>query len=325
VIQYIFERKTPFRPPLITVRGDMWFFDKNTGRIFVWKQRINTPYDNVLVYQLRGRYFSNTHKTRFYGKVKGWMRAYYKQCIVFSVSNKGLFSCVLYNTTKGVFRGKVVIPSEEKCYANGKNYGFVIGFHSKVIIICTFQGRQRATIYDPVESNDTKSFSLMLINGITIPLRNTPPSIFSRDVYSYERGYLVVYEKENMYTPVQHNIKMIRKVQIMLQRENTRHITMNMIYDARSDAVFLIFAPGPHFAIVLQRVYVPRNGLVTKGLGKMVFRDVISTYRPYGSDGNANNFHFSIDGSFIHVIRSPQKNADVREHLVSVAVYKMAS
>jgi hypothetical protein len=309
-----------FLPSIIVREGDIFHFDKRSGkRIIVWKPPITSPYYSVLVYQLNSNNFSILYKTRFYAKHRiGLSTGLYKTFILFHYkSTQTRWKNVFYDITKGTFEGKVVIPRKDACHRLCyTTIGF--GWHGKIAIHIEREGvKLYVTIYDSVESNITGYLNLILRNGISIHYNNTAYISKEGDIYDYDmdNDTITVYIRQIRYKPVKHVL--IRHPSCMYYQR--WHAIMRL--DILSDTIHIMCIPGPA-AIAFPKRCIPVDGIVEKGAGNMIFRELIPSIHPSTSNAtDVSNFFFSMDGPLLHLIRNPKKTDNVKEHLLAVDIY----
>jgi hypothetical protein len=313
-VQYRMSKQVLFLPQIIVPKPDFWGFDRISGkRITVCKQLPNSLYYSVAVYQLSSKNFTVLYKTRLYSKhIIGITPDLYKNFILFlrklpqSLCESGLF-----DIAKGTFQGKVVIPRKDVHICGLPRY-LVVGFHGKIGVECGLVGMKvNFIIYDIVESNLTGYLNLILSNGISIQLRTHPLFSGDGDIYFGDIATLTVFRRQTRYhEPIKHRL---------------RHAIHERYYCTYrfvilSDTLKIICTPGL-FAIAFLNVCVPVDGILEKGSGNITFLEQITSFHPYSKDADSNHLHFSTDGSLLHLIRSPKKRANVKEHLSSVDIY----
>jgi hypothetical protein len=294
-------------------------FDEISGkRIVVVKYPTTSPYYTVLIYQLNSQNVSVLYKTRFYRKqIRGIGINLYKHFILITCApsrivakNLVKHTVFLFDFTKARFEGKVVIPKKDICCT--LRYVIHLGWHGILLISCG----QGATVYDSIESNLTGYLNLILRNGIIIP-SNHPLSLHiskSGNVYFLGPvGAITVYRRENRYQPVKHMIRHIRSIQ-------DRQVYCFKV-DIWSATPNIMCLPGPD-AIAFLNLCHPFDNIVKKrSSNNIILREVIPSFHPPSKDTDPDHFYFSMDGSLLHLIRSPKMVANVKEHLVSTDIY----
>jgi hypothetical protein len=325
MIVYKLSRRVTFVPRFVATKNDGWFFDEKSGRIILINFPTTTPYFAVLAYgrSRTARHYSVLYKSSFFRKITGMsILATYKQFIPFYYTpRRQRPRHLLYDIKKGTFSGRIVIPTKEVCNRVGIPHTVYIGFHEKVLISCQTSGGMKATIYELAESSDGKGYcELVLRNGVRVPLTGDP-HVMNRDIYDIvvivgSRTF-VAYRKENMYKPDSYTMK----------RRNTdaRKIGPGLLLFDLWHGLFCVFLGKRGFhAVAMKEIYDPKEGLLINGSGKITFNEIGTSFLPHSNDYAKDLFtKFSThDGSLLHLIQSPCKQADMKICLESVAVYQ---
>jgi hypothetical protein len=199
-----------------------------------------------------------------------------------------------------------------------------IGFQDEVTISCKTGRRMVSlTIYDSVESNATGEFQLLLKNGVNVPLRKLRAPLFIGSIYDGDvingRSCIIIYQKEYEYQRKVYLIEMNK-----LGKKNAGRFFIR--YNPWSKQLYILAIPGPYI-LRLTKLYNPWNGLLKEGTGKWTVQQTSIFVHPISKNKDLNKcFQFNpIDGSLLHLIRSPRGTADQREeHFTSVEVYTTA-
>jgi hypothetical protein len=234
-------------------------------------------------------------------------------CFVIS-THEAKYTYLLFDITKGRFQGKVFIPRKDICYTD--KYDVILGWHRKILITCETKGVKHVTIYDSIEYNITGYLNLILRNGISILLRSIPLEIMiskGGDVYSGCVYNVIVYRLQTRYQPVKHKFRhtrLFRHSQACAYR-----------IDIWSDILYMICQPGP-VAIAFLNSCDPVDGIARKRSGNnMIFHELIPSFHPSDQNPDSEHFYFSVNGSLLHLIRSPKKTPNMKEYLSSVDIY----
>jgi hypothetical protein len=219
----------------------------------------------------------------------------------------------LFDITKGTFQGQIVIPRKDVCYTN--SYDALIGWYGRIGIVCEGENYMTMYMYDSIESNVTGYINLILRNGISFHLISSSPILsIGGDVYLGAPHSVTLYRRKTQYQPVKHRI---RHTELIRGDCNFR-------VDIWSDVLNLICAPGPVAIAFLVDLCAPVDGIVEAASGNMTFREVIPSFHPPCKDAVVEHFHFSMDGSFLHLIGNLTGTSTGRGHLLSVDIYRVA-
>jgi hypothetical protein len=309
-------------PPFIALEGDQWYFDDKFGRIVQLQRPRTTPLTTIILYGRGSNSYAILYKTAFHdNRINGWYRQSnlekHPQYVLLSSKFKMKKTRVfLYDVTKGTISGQLGIPTTDTC-CNIVLFYIQTGFKKKAVLSCTIRRRFSATIYNLVESNETDGFPFVLKNGVDILMR-IPPDVITGDLFTIEgirgQGMLVAYRKDNRYKSVNYPIKQLRRLDPRFEKR--------LRFNHCSGQLFLLNVPD-HHAIGFEQIYIPRNGLVTKGSGKTTFHEIPTFFLHLRKqDGDPNHFWFNPDGALLHLIRSPRLTADKTEQITSVDILK---
>jgi hypothetical protein len=303
--------------PMFLIRGVSF-----PGIIFV-RSSSTTPSWNVLVYTPRKRYYGVKYMTSFERRTGRniWGsggQATYKNCIILALHyNNQRQHNSLYDFIKGIFSGSLFIPMTDVCNEIGINYGIHRGFPDKILIYCTTQRRQKATIYDFTESNTTDGFQLILKKGIKINLKFNMGEKFKLihgdiylNVFFRNRLGVAVYKKGNIYKYEFHVVNRLR---------GTRVTTCTIVFDPRYELFYLLYNPGCH-VLAMRLIYDPIMGLRKNGSGQIIFKEMDAHFNPrFCLQINFLYYYFDPrDGSFVHIGFAPPKYI----YLSKAAIYK---
>jgi hypothetical protein len=322
--------RKPLKPPCILFKDESWFYDDLSGRIMYLKHATDTnPYTNVLMYKLNRRFFGVQYNTSFFKEM--WtlphMGFYKKHFITLYTYKTHPCRVNLFDVKKGIFSGCVVVPTDDICTTLKSNSHICIGFQGKAFTLCPHRGIMKGTIYDLVEYNETAGFNLVLKNGTDVVFgrhymryhSNDPfNSVIAQDIYfslnSLHRRYILSFRKENNYYPVTYEVK---QSNVMVKT-----LCCYLKFNPRFSFFLHVGLPGPR-GIELTEIYSPKDGLIGKGLGRMTFTETITSFHPVINDVVRTHIQLNPDdGSLLHMIRSRNKTASMKEYLASVEIYK---
>jgi hypothetical protein len=271
-----------------------------------------------MVYHFGGRYFGVLYKAKYY-KMRLISGQIYNVIFIpcfnkVVIGGRSRYDFQLFDTTKGSFSGKIIIPKNDACFWKQSLRVQFSVYGKSVIVFCPMPSLH-LTIYDTAEFYKSGNLQLILKEGISLPVKGAY-LIFNKDVYTVKYPYIVIFRKENMYKPVKHFVENMKDLR---NCKNVRYTA-----DTWSDMVLLYCTPGPH-AIGFSTLYNPRNGIIRKGNGKTTIRELrMLHFDPLCNDIVFKHFKvYPADGSFWHFIASPQKKTDdIAENLTSIDSYK---
>jgi hypothetical protein len=296
---------------------DMWYFDEKLGSVILLKNPTTSPHWTLMVYRLSRRAYRVLYTNRFLGIFSGLcpLLNYRHFLGFFHMPKKARMQCFLYDAAANTFPGSLVIPIKDSCNMIGVGYDVIIGTKEKVLISCKIRGQIKATIYDIERLNKSKSFNLVLKNGVKVYLLITGTILqINVDIYHigiiYRSCFIFAYRKENMFKPVKCLIKRMNK---------SWHY--RLLFNRWLGMIFVLRFPGLE-AVAMKMVYDPSEGLLTNGSGKMTFRESRSYFYPTSKDPHEKHFRFNPrDGAFMHLQRPRGKPVE-NEYLTSVDKYK---
>ncbi|XP_064632905.1 uncharacterized protein LOC135491150 [Lineus longissimus] len=303
-----------FRPPILALKKDKWFFDLKSSKFVMMKSPPKTPYEpgyvKVRVYHMSNGSFSVVYSTSFYPSltIMGFFHFLYKRFLIFVSRKTGHIAYRLFNIKQGQFEGAVVTPRRDACNGRRANINYL--FNDIFLVTCPT--RDKSSMYHVIEFNKTGISNLFLKPLTYLPLKLDPIFGHNGDIFCVNESngsYIITaYRRQNQYQPVIYIVKLIDVL------KNCRH-TFHLFSPLR-DFLETLCLPGPSQAVTYQQIYQPKNGLRKKGAGKLILKPIILKFSPQRHDDNPHHVFFTpLDGSLLHVVT-------VKNYIKLVAVYK---
>ena len=252
-------RTIPISPPVVTCKNRCWAFDQMAGKITFLIPKKKSPFHILLVYQMfKSKSYRILYKSG-YVKVIGRsivIRLLYNQFMFFFQETEGNITHPLFDVTKGITTGELVIPKTDSCRTQ-KSYNLELWHGGQLFVHCTRTGRYTVTgtMYAIAESNKTDAFKLFLVNGVRVDMKRSTHNLIVNSqgisiINAYYREkiiYFMFYPRANRYrSPILHRIADVTKfMECKL---------LSARFNPWLDLYFVLGLPGPRGTVVLSEV-----------------------------------------------------------------------
>jgi hypothetical protein len=223
----------------------------------------------------------------------------------------------LYDTTNGVFFGRLFIPETDACF-NQRTLYFEIGLNYHIVLTFCNSGVMVATMYDLLEYSVNGRLKIYLKNGTRIHLKQLT-HLFYEDIYQiagsrHNMLILYVYLRNMMYRPVK---CIVTSTELQALQEGST--SFFPIFNVWSNTIFLVGTPGPHVAVGFRPRCSPSDGQKKK----VILVKINTSFHPRSSYVQPRQGYFNgFDGSYTHRMQYRQKTPDVKEYIMSIKIYK---